>query len=373
MLKAFNNVTAICRRMPLPFQSFDGIRSLTVDSRATRMAFLKEIYKPFAKIQKNSPEYMELARSGKVWEDYFHPSDSQRLGYKALQQKHKDWLAQIDRFRDLTKPRIADLAKTLVPEYAHQSVLIENNPLGLGDARVISELLDKELFAHVDIASIATGKLAQLDLPQLHPGTKDGSAVNELKTHIVASRWIAETAPALSGTAGMNETEVRQLAAMTVKGMALEEVFANCGKVPLEEYRNLPVQVRGNPLRVLPYPEEVPACMERFYNWRNREHANKEIHPLILSCHMTAYFAHIHPFLDGNGRTSRLIMQDYMMRQGYLPIVMLNFDRNDYLRMISDAWDGNPGEFVAAVLKTQLDELRTLYFRERDGGWCGGD
>lgn len=64
------------------------------------------------------------------------------------------------------------------------------------------------------------------------------------------------------------------------------------------------------------------------------------IHPLILACQMTAYLVNIHPFPDGGGRTSRLIIQDNMIRQGYLPVVLQNLERGDYMRMISNACDG---------------------------------
>ncbi|KAI1141322.1 fic/DOC family protein [Hypoxylon sp. FL0543] len=368
MLRTLNSVPGLrCRTLFSRFGNLAyGIRSLSADSKAERVALLREIYKPFAKLQKDSPEYVELARSGKVWEDHFHPNDSQRMGYKTIQQEHKDLLAEIDEFRDLMKPRVAELAKTLVAEYAHQSVSIENNPLKIGDTSAIFEHLNKTLFAHVDIASVAADDLTQLALPQLHPDAADGSAVNELKNHIVASQWIAETAAARPGTSGINEAEMRQLAALAIKGTESEKVYANAwgGGVPLGGYRKLPIAVKSNLLRIFPYPAEVPACINRFFSWRDQQHRSKEIHPLILSCHMTAYFVHIHPFLDGNGRVSRMIMHDYMVRQGYLPVVVQDLDREDYIRMINDACDGNPREFVTTVLVTQLDELQSFYWRE---------
>lgn len=75
---------------------------------------------------------------------------------------------------------------------------------------------------------------------------------------------------------------------------------------------------------------------------------------------MTSYFVHIHPFPDGNGRVSRILMQDYMARHGYLPAVWNNLTREDYIQMISDAQDGKPGSFVSAVLRSQLQKLRSI-------------
>lgn len=52
----------------------------------SRNQLLLKIYKPFASLEKNSPEYRELALSGRVWEDYHQPGNSELQGYRKLQQ-----------------------------------------------------------------------------------------------------------------------------------------------------------------------------------------------------------------------------------------------------------------------------------------------
>jgi len=56
--------------------------SLSVERRKK----LVEIYKPFAKLEKNGPEYNALALTGKVWEDYHQPSESKKKGYMRLER-----------------------------------------------------------------------------------------------------------------------------------------------------------------------------------------------------------------------------------------------------------------------------------------------
>ena len=56
-------------------------------------------------------------------------------------------------------------------------------------------------------------------------------------------------------------------------------------------------------------------------------------------------------------------MHDYMVRQGFLPIVMITLDRQEYLQMISDAQDGKPANFVLRVLENLLDELLACVWR----------
>jgi hypothetical protein len=155
------------------------------------------------------------------------------------------------------KSQVPELAKILVTEYAQQSVSIENNPLNISDSMEISEFLAKKLFSHVNIGAVPAERLAQLPLPQFSPN-KDDSAVNELKNHIVASRWIAETGAAQSGTSGLNEAEMRQLSAMTIRGTESEEIYAKSwgGRVALGGYRKLPIRVTSNPLRIFLYPEK---------------------------------------------------------------------------------------------------------------------
>lgn len=49
-----------------------------------------------------------------------------------------------------------------------------------------------------------------------------------------------------------------------------------------------------------------------------------------------------------------------MVRQGYMPVVFVNMDREDYLRMVSNAQDGDPEELCEAVALTQAEMLFTI-------------
>jgi len=104
--------------------------------------------------------------------------------------------------------------------------------------------------------------------------------------------------------------------------------------------------------------------MRRFFQLREETHREKTLHSLIFACQVTVYFLHIHAFPDGNGRVSRVLMHDYMVPQGYLPVVMRAMERQDYLKMIADAQDGKPDEFVVRVLTNQLEALQTFKLRE---------
>ncbi|KXJ87346.1 fic/DOC family protein [Microdochium bolleyi] len=339
-------------------------RQASTTPAALRLAKLKEVYAPFRAFRADSEEYNALAKSGTVWENYFRPQET--APYDELQRQHKDTLAEIDEWREVMKLQIPDLGKTLVAEYAHQSVSIEDNPIDAGESRIIFDLVDKEILGPANLAGFSAHDLHSLSLPQYHSPT-DPSAVRELMNHIIASQWIATHATALPGTPGLTEPEVQKLAALSVQGTKSEEVYKLGwgGRIALGEYRRAPIGVASNPLRIFPYPLEIAACMRRFFEWRDARHYDTRVHPLIHACHMTAYFVHIHPFPDGNGRVSRMLMHDYMLRQGYLPAVMQNLVRSDYLAMISACQDGTPEAFVASVLQTQLEMLQTFHARQQ--------
>jgi hypothetical protein len=50
-------------------------------------------------------------------------------------------------------------------------------------------------------------------------------------------------------------------------------------------------------------------------------------------------------------------MADYLIRQGYLPVVFRELEREYYLKMVSDAQDGKPDELCEAVALTQAEML----------------
>ncbi|KAL5089907.1 hypothetical protein Trisim1_005024 [Trichoderma cf. simile WF8] len=322
-----------------------------------RNDILREIYAPFSKVVKDSPEYNALAESGRVWEDYFQPGDSELYGYVELQKLYLPLLKEIDNQRaSLWTPR-SRMFHSLIPEYAHQSVFIENNRLLLKH----SCLMNKRLKHVVPDLALPAANLSQIALPDLHYlfPDEDPSQVAELRNHIVASRWVTDAA-LRSTRSGLSEDEIRCLSALLLRDTSGEKLH-NSGwgrKVVLGDYRQAPIQVKSSPLTIFPYHLEVPACMRRFIHWQDRVTREERLHPLIVACHATVYFLHIHPFFNGNGRVSRLLMQDYMIRHGYAPVVIRDLNREEYVRMIRSAQEGDPEELVYTVLMTQLEQLK---------------
>ena len=86
-----------------------------------------------------------------------------------------------------------------------------------------------------------------------------------------------------------------------------------------------------------PKPKEVPELMKDFIEWINKE---SDIHPVIESGIIQFQFVHIHPFVDGNGRTSRLLCAFYLYKSDY------DFKK---LFSISKYYDKDRQKFYSAI------------------------
>jgi Fic family protein len=68
-----------------------------------------------------------------------------------------------------------------------------------------------------------------------------------------------------------------------------------------------------------PSPQDVPPMMAEFVSFLNRKELNSEqdVHPILVGGIAQFQLVHIHPFLDGNGRTARLLSMLCLYRKGY--------------------------------------------------------
>ena len=115
----------------------------------------------------------------------------------------------------------------------------------------------------------------------------------------------------------------------------------------------------GNCIHVCPPPEQVNGLMKQLFDWMKAN--KKNINPLILSSVFHYEFVFIHPFSDGNGRTSRLwqnvILSNWEEIFEYVPIEsQIKKYQNDYYKTINNCnKSGNSTEFIEFMLK-MIDE-----------------
>jgi Fic family protein len=94
-----------------------------------------------------------------------------------------------------------------------------------------------------------------------------------------------------------------------------------------------------------------------------------ELRPIELAAFFHHKLVYIHPFLDGNGRTARLLMNVILMRSGYPLTILLKVDRPKYLRTLSDADNGNMvpfANFLANCIERSLDIYLLAFEKEAE-------
>ena len=82
-------------------------------------------------------------------------------------------------------------------------------------------------------------------------------------------------------------------------------------------------------------PEETPALMADLLQWYNTAEAEGKMSPIELAALFHYRYIRIHPFEDGNGRISRLIVNYILYRHGYPMIVVQNADKDNYLTALN--------------------------------------
>jgi len=82
-------------------------------------------------------------------------------------------------------------------------------------------------------------------------------------------------------------------------------------------------------------PEETPALMTDLLQWYNQTEAEGTMTPIELASLFHYRYIRIHPFEDGNGRISRLIVNYILYRHGYPMIVVKSADKNNYLTALN--------------------------------------
>ncbi len=119
-------------------------------------------------------------------------------------------------------------------------------------------------------------------------------------------------------------------------------------------YRNSGVIIGGSDHRP-PEAIDVPALMSGLIKWYSK---NKNQNPVELASIIHHKLVNIHPFFDGNGRTSRLVMNIILMQSGFPLVVVLKSDRRRYYAALSSADKGNYSpfvDFIARAVERTLD------------------
>lgn len=230
------------------------------------------------------------------------------LGKKEIYQQGKDKIPQLT---------AASYEQAFEIEYTHNSTAIEGNTLTLMETKLVLE-------------------------DRISVGGKNLREIYEQVNHQKAFRYVKAC---IANQVVLDEKTVKDIHAMLMENILVGGV-----------YRNVDVYISGAQ-HTPPSPNEMYRQVKDFYAdllWKG-EHLNS----IELSAWTHAEFVKIHPFPDGNGRTSRLIMNYQLMAQGFPPISIAKENRLDYFNTLeSYAVEGNLAPFadmIAVLEEQQLD------------------
>lgn len=200
--------------------------------------------------------------------------------------------------------------------FTHNSTAIEGNTLTLMETKVVLE----------DGISI---------------GGKELREIYEIVNHKKAYQYVKKC---ISEGKALNENIVKDIHAILTENIMMGGI-----------YRNQEVRISGAG-HVSPAGNDMYNQIKNFYTdlvWKK-----KNLNSIEYAAWTHAEFVRIHPFIDGNGRTSRLLMNYQLMSDGFLPVSIAKENRLDYYNALETyAVQGKLGQFADLVAELEEEQL----------------
>jgi len=237
--------------------------------------------------------------------------------------------SELDSLRPLSIKQVENLKRLFDIDFTYNSTAIEGNTYTLQETRIV--LLD---------GVTVGGKSTREHL--------------EIINHKEAIDYIERLSK--KELIDFTRTDILNIHNLILKGIDLE----NAGV-----FRQVPVYVRLKDGITHKFcdPIKIVDEMDQYFNWL---FTKKEIHPILIAAEAHTKLVSIHPFIDGNGRTARLIMNLILIHYGYPPAIIKVSHRSQYLDAI-ESWQQNSNDIpfkrllidsVRESLEIYLDTLR---------------
>lgn len=205
--------------------------------------------------------------------------------------------AELDLFRPLSPKHVENLKRLFDVDFTYNSTAIEGNTYTLQETRIV--LLDG-----------------------ITVGGKSTREHLEIVNHKEAIDYIEGLAK--KELSEFNRTDILNIHTLILKGIDSE----NAGV-----YRHVPVYTRLKDGSIHKFcdPLKIIDEMDHYFSWL---FSKKESHPIFIAAESHTRLVSIHPFIDGNGRTARLIMNLILIHYGYPPAIIKASQRSQYLDAI---------------------------------------
>jgi len=135
-------------------------------------------------------------------------------------------------------------------------------------------------------------------------------------------------------------------------------------RIKIGEYKTTPnhVETVTGETHYYASPEETPAKMQELMAWYEEASNNKSVHPIVVAALFHHKFVAIHPFDDGNGRVTRILMNLILMRNNYPPAVIKSDDKQNYYALLSQADIGENLPFIEYISE-RIESSLNLYLK----------
>jgi cell filamentation protein, protein adenylyltransferase len=268
------------------------------------------------------------------------PNKSLKGGRPARSAIYRRLRKQVDELRDdlggLPSPEKAEaIWRGIWLEEAHNSTAIEGNTLVL---KQVAQLLQE-------------GRAV---------GNKELSEYLEVRGYADAANWVYGHGIEPGDWGGeelVTLAEVRE-----VHALAMTPVW-DVAPHPQATPRERPGSFREHDIEPFPQgmrPPEWPHLPALMDDWIAAARALSDTdasEPIEALAALHARFEQIHPFLDGNGRTGRLLLNLMLVRLGYPPAIVYKADRERYLAALRRADSGDSGPLGELLARAVLDNL----------------
>lgn len=245
------------------------------------------------------------------------------MNYASLSQKK----AQLDSVRPLPPALVTNLEAWFRVELTYTSNALEGNTLSRRETALV---LEKGL--------TVGGKLLTEHL--------------EASNHAKALEWLQQRIQ--RQPKALSEDDMLTMHQMILRGID----DANAGF-----YRSVAVRIAGSTV-VLPNPRKVPDLMAEFTTWLQNDTL---LHPVEYAAEAHYRLVTIHPFVDGNGRTARLLMNMLLLMQGYPLAIIRKRDRLIYLDALEKAQLGGSKDDFFALVAESVERSLDIYLRALEG------
>lgn len=228
----------------------------------------------------------------------------------------------LDSKRPLPEYTVKSIRENLLLEWTYNSNAIEGNTLTLMETKVVLEGITiggKTLREHLEV-------------------------VNHKEAILYIEDVVHNKEP-------FTEWQIKNIHRLVLKG--INDLYAG-------NYREQQVIIAGAK-HIPPQPFLIKEQMENFIYWYNTE--AQKLHPIERAAIVHIMFVGIHPFVDGNGRTSRLLLNLELMKNGYPPIVIRADNRVNYYNALDKAHTTGDNRDFIEMISEEVNGTLDLYLK----------